>query len=136
LLIVKDNMQEQITADILRLWSVIQQTFPEIPKEYVIRMWEEYSAYNGSWWLKLPETDAVIDMELTTSGIYKKYEEFKSMEWKTKLAGMIIEEAGMLCGMNEVSKIIPGITPIINVKESIGIIQVGENIKLIIHCEK
>jgi len=125
----------QIEIDIMRVWSVLKQTFKDIPKEFAINIWEEYSSYNNSMWLELPETDEMIETELKSFGSYDKYKNYKEREWKTKLVDTILTEADFVCDLAESEKVIPGITKIENKKDTLGIINIGK-IQLIINCIK
>lgn len=129
-------VKEQIEKDLLRIWSVVQKTFPGIPKEYALKMWEDYSFYNGKSFLELPEKDDTIEFELKAFGSYDRYQNIKEIEWKIELVDTMLDEAGFVCSLSDVDKIIPGKTKIVNPKDSLGIIKIGKNLRLMLYCEK
>ena len=122
--------------DINRILKVVQTTYPEIDKKIVQKMWEEYSYINNSTWLELPEKDDVIEMELQGSNMYDIYESERDSRWKIKLANLILDEIMLCCNTAKIDIIKPGITDISTIKTSLGIIDIGDKVKLIIHCEK
>ncbi len=126
---------KSLEKDVLRIWSVVQQTFSDIPKEFILGMWEEYSSYNNSIWLSLPDSDKMIETELVSFGLYDKYKNYKEQKWKIELIDTILTEADFVCDLAKSEKIIPGVTKVENKKDTLGIINVGK-IQLIINCIK
>lgn len=108
-----------------RLQQVLSTVFPDISEEEALLLWAEYESEFGEENIDNIDDDAII-MNLDIFGVFDSYRNRLLSLWKAKLADIIISVLS-LEGIDLVEGYLPEIT------SNIGSINLGNNIKLIIH---